>query len=42
MFIFPLPLYFFAADGGQIPGSDEQAPEKLPGKVNKGVRGQGL
>lgn len=32
----------FAAHGGQIPGSDEQAPEKLPGKVNKGVGGEGL
>lgn len=32
----------FAAHGGHIPGSDEQAPEKLPGKVNKGVGREGL
>lgn len=34
--------FLFAAHGGQIPGSDEQAPEKLPGKVNNGAGGEGL
>lgn len=34
--------FLFAAYGGYIPGSDEQAPEKLPGKVDKGVGGEGL